>query len=49
VPELNTYRVPDLYSARNAADLLVRLDIAPDMSTGLKMLSEAITAELETR
>jgi hypothetical protein len=50
VAELNTYRVPDLYGARNAADLLLHLGIVPDATASeLRTLSDEITAELETR
>jgi hypothetical protein len=49
VSDLNTYRVPDLYAARTAADLLVRMGIVPDLADNLQMFSNAVTAELETR
>jgi hypothetical protein len=50
VVELNTYHVPDLYSARNAVDLLLHLGTVPDTTASeLQTLRDEITAGLETR
>lgn len=50
MPELNSYSVPDLYGARNAADLLMHLQIVPDTTAiELQKLRDDIMAELETR
>jgi hypothetical protein len=46
---LTGYRVPDLYAARTAADLLVRLGVVPDLADDLHAFSNEVTAELETR